>query len=1190
MTSTGAGGGGAMQQKFGGLRRRLDQLGYRQPLGIESFPLVERLFLDLIHTTDSLKKAKLGAGASGALGDGAVSTAAAAGHQVEAYKSDNAKLIKENNELHQQLIHIKEDSEFAIKELKSSLRKFEHENADLKFLNNQYVHRMRSLEQESKQKTERILQLQEKNFNAVVQTPGGKKKNIPFRRQRMEVDCTVPSSGVVHSANGSVVATSDPYVADLLKVADESIARLNEDLRILREEKAGTEAKIGNLRKQVDLRDAEVDRLTRMLEGGRPFDVVALEARSRQSERMLSHLNIQVDYLQQKNHELQGQLDRLTSRAESSSAVDARNYELAKELKDIDRTAQRLRRENDKVSHVTDFEIDQNKTELERTKFQLEKMDLLMNQLKGEKEQRQTEIEVIARELDSEREEKKRLMSLIHRVQEDKQRLGEKISQLTVSERELVLEIDRLRRQQKNVLSHKQHSKVASDEASDAVVRDVEEERDYWKNEVQVLQEILNSKLSDSVSSAQSKCSSSSVEDKNETKEISELRRERDELRRMLDTFERRVTEIQTNIKVLTLERDSATAKVAEMKEQLMQARRDVAQSPKSAKTSLASQAVLRRVENERDEALLSCRNLTVERDSLRERLKIAVDANLVERAKLEQTIEDLEAALSTAESNQKNAEERQNLSQKHLEALEERLRENMTEAANARDETAQHKTTASQMRLLAEQSEHSAKDFRAQLARKDADLHSADERIHSLTDQLNALRQTSVSDQDEIAKLRLTISKLDQEKDALQMMIDEKTEQEVKRTDAITNKEQFINDLQNRIIQMESSVSHLRDELMSKEREVLSLRRQLDNANDELTEAGRSRELLLRDGRRLQGDLNTMTQENQSLNQDLEETLQEKERLKEQAQEYLMEVKRCEELLSSKERERTEILEQYRALSQETERFETQFHHLESEGSSLKLEILSRDGELRRTRDKLDKAERENQEHVASMRAYEIQLSNMAKSVATLEEALRHLEEEKRSLSVDVSALRDLCRQLESNKETLQRQLMTKSLDQEKLQSLLDDVKHETEMLRSQVTTERSTKQGLEGLLQENRNKEWHVQLTIQDKDAEIQLLKDQLQMNNSKIECQTRELNQYRTTAIETESDLERLKRQLISERFERERVVQELRRNGLCLPGESGRLGPISPNSSKAKPSAQPSASETIATDEVKLSDLT
>jgi len=57
-------------------------------------------------------------------------------------------------------------------DLKSSVRKLEHENADLRFLNNQYVHKMRSLELDSKQKMERILQLQEKNFHAVVQTPG----------------------------------------------------------------------------------------------------------------------------------------------------------------------------------------------------------------------------------------------------------------------------------------------------------------------------------------------------------------------------------------------------------------------------------------------------------------------------------------------------------------------------------------------------------------------------------------------------------------------------------------------------------------------------------------------------------------------------------------------------------------------------------------------------------------------------------------------------------------------------------------------------------------------------------------------------------------------------------------------------------------------------------------------------------
>lgn len=32
------------ERKFVNLRKRLDQLGYRQPLGIESLPLAEKLF------------------------------------------------------------------------------------------------------------------------------------------------------------------------------------------------------------------------------------------------------------------------------------------------------------------------------------------------------------------------------------------------------------------------------------------------------------------------------------------------------------------------------------------------------------------------------------------------------------------------------------------------------------------------------------------------------------------------------------------------------------------------------------------------------------------------------------------------------------------------------------------------------------------------------------------------------------------------------------------------------------------------------------------------------------------------------------------------------------------------------------------------------------------------------------------
>jgi hypothetical protein len=56
-------------------------------------------------------------------------------------------------------------------DLKSSLRKLEHENSDLRFLNTQYIHKLRAIEKESKDKSKKILELQEKNFQAVIQTP-----------------------------------------------------------------------------------------------------------------------------------------------------------------------------------------------------------------------------------------------------------------------------------------------------------------------------------------------------------------------------------------------------------------------------------------------------------------------------------------------------------------------------------------------------------------------------------------------------------------------------------------------------------------------------------------------------------------------------------------------------------------------------------------------------------------------------------------------------------------------------------------------------------------------------------------------------------------------------------------------------------------------------------------------------------
>ena len=44
----------------------------------------------------------------------------------------------------------------------------------------------------------------------------------------------------------------------------------------------------------MDNRDREIERLNRLLDGGRSFDVVSMEANMRNNDKLISHQNLQV--------------------------------------------------------------------------------------------------------------------------------------------------------------------------------------------------------------------------------------------------------------------------------------------------------------------------------------------------------------------------------------------------------------------------------------------------------------------------------------------------------------------------------------------------------------------------------------------------------------------------------------------------------------------------------------------------------------------------------------------------------------------------------------------------------------------------------------------------------------------------------------------------------------------------------
>ncbi|XP_051865959.1 centrosomal protein of 135 kDa isoform X3 [Pristis pectinata] len=1079
------------ERKFVNLRKRLDQLGYRQPLGIETLPLVEKLFSDLVHTTESLRNAKLSSGKTEKESKNLDSV-------LEPYRTENARLVQENNKLHQELLRLKEESDQQIKDLKYTIRKLEHDTADLKFLNNQYVHKVRSLEKESKAKTEKIQQLQEKNLQAVVQTPGGKKRNIPFRRQRMQIDQTIPPSGI---ASAPQIHIEDPYYLDLLNVADDRIMGLQDTVNNLKAELDKSDREMRKFQRQVEARDEEIERLNRTLEGGRPHDVISLEAKSKSNERLIAHLNLQVEYLQRTNCDLEKQMkELLEKKSEATNEVvnlSTKNEHLCNELNEIDHLAQQLERDKEIALEIADKEIQEAKDEIQKQHRELEGFEETIARLTRELTATHNNYSKVQEELQCKSKENQTLHDLLNQLKKEKQRLLERVDKQVATEREIVLELERMRTQHGILRGDTSPSRL------DKFVKTLEEERDYYKCEVEYLQDLVSGRNSPICSPrrGRSPTRTSPVKSSSLSSELLQVIRERDELQSVLDKFEQHMAEIQSNVKVLTAERD---------------------------------------------------------------KLLMIYEQGIIETAdfntkQMEQQISQLENKVCELDNECFTFKKKVATQMEDIAALEEKTKFQSEKLLQTSDDASHLKAELSSVRLQNEHLEKSLADVQHRLTMKTKELQTFQDRVARHEERLGEFSRQNSAQREEVSLLKSTISALDQEKDCLQEVVDDKTEKIATLEDNLANREKALTNMKITVTELESALDLLNDTLSNRDREINSLRRQLDSVRKELEQVEQSRNDAFKENRCLQDDLAQMTRENQAINSELEQALQEKDDFKSRVHNYINEVARIESLMVAKEQELHHMLEQFRLATNQAENWEHKAHQAEGESSSIRLELLSVDTERRHLEERVVKLEREIQEHISAQQAYEKEITYSAKSMSKLEEDLRQTQAEKSRILGDLSSIRELCAQLDSNKDTLSRQLTSKNMEHERTLSELEDVKTENELLKKQLSSERVTIKNLETLLTSTREKELQCHLTKHEKESEIQLLGDKLSLAESKVSSQNRELVQLRTKSSQLQTELDLIKRQLTTERFERERAIQEMRHHGLSTTTVSS-LSPL------------------------------
>ncbi|EPQ05319.1 Testis-specific protein 10 protein [Myotis brandtii] len=604
--------------------------------------------------------------------------------------------------------------------------------------------------------------------------------------------------------------------------------------------------------------------------------------------------------------------------------------------------------------------------------------------------------------------------------------------------------------------------------------------------------------------------------------------KDREELKCMLEKYERHLAEIQGNIKTLTSERNKTFFLYEQAQEEIAQLRREMMKSCKSPKSTTAH-AILRRVETERDVAFTDLRRMTTERDSLRERLKIAQETAFHEKAHLEQRIEDLECTVPNLDDELMEQMSNMTLTKKAITTVGKEMKSLARKAIDTKSELGRQKAENNSLRLLYENTEKDLSNTQRYLAKKKYELQPTRGKIMRLNEKIDNFTRRSIARQEEISTLGATFSDLAKEKECPHARLDKKSENIPSRGESLTLKVSSY-------VLFDSCNRQSTEVLIKRKQDISRMRRQLDETNDELAQIARKREILARKNDNLQEQFSKAKKENKALSKQLNDTHNELNDIKQKVQDTNLEVNKLKNTLKSEESENWQKMGQLQKANEDAENLENKAEQAEADNNTFNLELITK---------KVDTLNREVEQHLNAERSYKSQICTLHKSLVKMEEELQKVQFEKVSALADLSSTRELCIKLDASKEILNRQLVAKDQEIEMMENELDYAHSELELLRSQMTNERISIQNLEALLVTNQDKEYQSQIALQEKESEIQLLKEHLCLAENKMAIQSRDVAQFRNVVTQLEADLDITKRQLGTERFEWERAVQELRR---------------------------------------------
>ncbi|XP_046816043.1 centrosomal protein of 135 kDa-like isoform X4 [Vespa crabro] len=1161
------------------VRKRLDSLGYQQALSLDVLPLIERLLADLIQTTESLKHFKTVAQEN-------IEACTQLQLIIDPYKCDNARLVQECNQLHLDLIETEEAYQKQIKDLKKQVYKLECECNDLQLVSSRNLQKIKDLETESAKKSKKILDLQGKCLKPIISNIGiGNKKRpcYPLRRPVIEAE-PLPKTGSSNSTLPSTHAV-EPKILDLLSMADHRMSCLSHEVTKLKGELSLQTDNVYTLQNQLTIKEKEIIRLKKLLEGGRPYSAVAKDCLCKKVDKMhvVSHdtdENNDLKILLQNKQELEQQLKEAVNKQHEAMSqamkLAERNEELEKELRDIDHIA--LSVEADCNSAVKE-----NNRRVYRLQEKLEDVMEQVHILESELAVKRREVQELTADLEACKLEKRNIQRTLESTLEEKKKITNKINQLTIIEKSLNDEIERLSKenecQKQDIIQLQYTNKILKEQLDTEVAcgDDLKQLREKGeKND----QNRGKKSMGNSANVEDSECSSfpqeinidreeyKSIYKEDEVNKLVNNDRTSDKMRKLIIEKDLQIDNLQQSIKQLENERDyyrnecnclkqkdessnkdnvELWTRSYELRCQLNEKEKIIFELQKEKNDLYHERKELEAYKNQQKKTCIpsgsckiykpisTCAHLssTLPHDIHIETTKVMLDSLELERdtarADVQRLTEERDVLYERLKGTQRGTV---NGYEDQLEDLQEELR-------RTKQELTVQRTQFFQLRALQDQTDQALGDVQGQLTQSETELNKAIDRNRNMEQQHLQLDDQVKELKQEINNLHTNMAHLDREKDQLLMVLDEKTEKIVNLERELIHKEQQANSMEQQMRDLQHKNEICIDQSAEYERQFRSLQLEVKNVQRQLETSNTDRDNAIQENRRLQDDLAAVMCEVRNLQHELESCRAESYDLKRQLQTYVSEVRRAEEMLNRKENERTEMLNHFRSLSLEATVLENNNHSLESEAAEAR-------GALQTARDRLIDLERQLVDKDCLIRGYETQISELTQNVASMETQLRQQTEQRQRAEADLSAVRDLCIKMDQQKDSLMQQLEDKDVTKTQYETQLVRLRTEQNVIQDQIDRDRATIERLETLLDQARQESIKVQTTNQELQNEMSRLKQKISELQTTLSAESLELRQYQNQAAEYSKQISELRRQVTNERFDRARKEEENRRS--------------------------------------------